>query len=75
MSRGARRNWAERPTAVVGDPSNLIRVIPAKGAAMAAASRRVFDIQPPPEWAAGDRILQDQLAEGDQFSNPVQVRR
>jgi len=23
-------------------------------------------------WAAGDRIQQDQLAEGDQFSNPVQ---
>jgi hypothetical protein len=34
----------------VGDPSNLIRVMPAKGAAMTAASRRSFDIQPPPEW-------------------------
>jgi nucleobase:cation symporter-1, NCS1 family len=35
---------------VVGDPSNLIRVIPAKGAAMAAASQQPARVQRPPEW-------------------------
>jgi NCS1 family nucleobase:cation symporter-1 len=35
---------------VVGDPSNLIRVMPAKGGAVAAASQRAFHVHPPPEW-------------------------
>src|SRR6266511_4302003 len=41
---------AEKPTSAVGDPSNLIRVIPAKGAAMATTSQGPLHLQRPPEW-------------------------
>src|SRR6266511_5782590 len=51
-AQGSPAHRAERPTSAVGDPSNLIRVIPAKGAAMAIRIRRApeWGIQPvPPE--------------------------
>src|SRR6266545_1519031 len=49
-AQGSPAHRAERPTSAVGDPSNLIRVIPAKGAAMATASQQPAHLQRPPEW-------------------------